>query len=176
MKKIVGIYDNTGTALSRRPISVFPVYTDGRNYFLKCMSENLDHLIKVLRGLTDEELIDDEIDAYINQEDSLYSKQNCRYNDDSNYCYHLCSSDILRKPGFHSLNNFESVKREQAKESYHTSTYAIIDSGEKLIIGSFDYITKFVSEITNLDINKINQQEELVKKINLRAEIKKFFV
>lgn len=176
MKKIVGIYDNTGTALSRRPISVFPVYTDGRNYFLKCMSENLNNLLRVLKGLTDTTSIEEEIEAYINQEDSLYSNRTCRYNDDSNYCYHLCSSDILNKPGFHPLNNFENVKREQAKETYHTNTYAIIDSGEKLIIGSFDYITKFVSEITNLDIKKINQQEELVKKINLQAGIKKFFV
>ena len=48
MKKLIGIYDNTGVMIQKRPISVFPVYTDGKNFFLKCMSENLSNLLKIL--------------------------------------------------------------------------------------------------------------------------------
>ena len=105
MKKLIGVYDNTGMALRKRPISVFPVYTDGKNYFLKCMSENLSNLLSVLKKLDDRE-IEEEIEAYINKENSLYSTKLIRYNDDSNYCYYLCSSYIESMPGFYSIEMF----------------------------------------------------------------------
>lgn len=176
MKKLIGIYDNTGVILSKRPISVFPVYTDGSNYFFKCMSENLNNLLRILRGLSDNHEIEEEIDAYINKENSLYSDKLLRYSDDSNYCYYLCSSAIQSMPGFHPIESFSSVKSETNKETYYIDTYAVIDRDERLVVGSLDYVNKNVPNITNLNISKLLKQEELIKKVNSLLEINKFFI
>ncbi len=176
MKKLIGIYDNTGVVLSKRPISVFPVYTDGSNYFFKCMSENLNNLLRILRGLSDSREIEEEIDAYINKENSLYSNKLLRYTDDSNYCYYLCSPSIQSMPGFHSVESFPSVKAETTKETYHIDTYAVIDHGEKLVVGSLDYVNKNVSNITNLNVSRLLKQEELIKKVNSLLEINRLFI
>lgn len=50
MKKLVGIYNNVTLREEKKPVSVFPVYTDGENYFLKCMSNNLNNLLEVLKS------------------------------------------------------------------------------------------------------------------------------
>ncbi len=176
MKKLIGIYDNTGVAISKRPISVYPVYFDGKSYFIKCMSENLNNLLKILKGLTDNKEIEEEIDAYINRENSLYSKKLLRYNDDSNYCYYLCSESIQSMPGFHAIEEFQTIKKEAVKENYKTDTYAVIDYGERLIVGSFDYVNQYVSQVINLDMPQVLRQEELIKKVNSLLEINQFFV
>ncbi len=175
MKKLIGVYDNTGMALRKRPISVFPVYTDGKNYFLKCMSENLSNLLSVLKKLDDRE-IEEEIEAYINKENSLYSTKLIRYNDDSNYCYYLCSSSIESMPGFYSIEMFSNIQSESSRENYHMNTYAVIDYGERLIVGSLGYVNRYVSYVENLNIPQLLKQERLIKKINSLLEIHRFFV
>lgn len=176
MKKLVGVYDTTGIALRKPPISVFPVYSDGKNYFLKCMSENLNNLLKVLKELSDSQEIEEEIDAYINKENSLYSKKLFRYNDDSNYFYYLCSSSIISMPGFSSIDNFNNIKNETVKENYKTDTYAIINYEKSLIVGSLEYVSKYVPNIRNLNVTQLLKQEELIKKVNSLLEIHEFFV
>lgn len=176
MKKLIGVYDNTGVMIQKRPISVFPVYTDGKNFFLKCMSENLNNLLKVLRGLSDHKEIEEEIDAYINKENSLYSEKLLRYNDDSNYCYYLCTSEITSMPGFQKVESFPIVKEETKKETYSTDTYAIIDYQNNLIVGSLEFVNKYVPSVMNLNMNQLLKQEELIKKINSLLEINRLFI
>jgi len=176
MKKLIGIYDNTGMMIQKRPISVFPVYTDGKNLFLKCMSENLNNLLKILGGLSDHKEIEEEIDAYINKENSLYSDKLLRYNDDSNYCYYLCSSEITSMPGFQKTTAFHSVKEETSKETYHTDTYAVIDCQNNLIVGSLEFVSRQVPNVINLNMNQLLKQEELIKKVNSLLEINRLFI
>ena len=176
MKKLIGIYDNTGVMIQKRPISVFPVYTDGKNLFLKCMSENLNNLLKILGGLSDNKEIEEEIDAYINKENSLYSDKLLRYNDDSNYCYYLCSSEITSMPGFQRVESFHAVKEETKKETYSTDTYAIIDYQNNLIVGSLEFVNKYVPNVINLNMNQLLKQEELIKKVNSLLEINRLFI
>ncbi len=175
MKKLIGIYDNTGVMIQKRPISVFPVYTDGKNFFLKCMSENLSNLLKILNGLSDNKEVEEEIDAYINKENSLYSNKLLRYNDDSNYCYYLCSPEITSMPGFQKVESFHTVKEETTKETYNIDTYAIIDYQNNLIAGSLEFVSKYVSNVINLNMNQLLKQEELIKKVNSLLEINRLF-
>lgn len=175
MKKLVGIYDFSGVLLGKRPILVSPVYFDGKNYFFKCMSENLNNLLKILKGLKTQEDIHEEIDAYINKENSLFSVKTIRYTDDSNYCYQLCSNSIRNLSGFHSIDSFPEVQREAMKETYQTNTYAAIDYGERLFVGSLDYIKRHVEEVSNVDMTKLFEEEELIKKVNNLVSINRYF-
>lgn len=175
MKKLVGIYNNVTLREEKKPVSVFPVYTDGENYFLKCMSNNLNNLLEVLKSLHDKREIEEEIDAYINKDNSLYSNKLIRYNDDSNYYYYLCPSSLLQMSQFYPLEQFSNIKTETIKEDYSKNTYAVIDQDNQLIVGCFDFIRKYISSIMNMDILKISRQEELIKKVNSLLEINKFF-
>lgn len=176
MKKLIGIYNNRALTDTKKAVSVFPIYTDGENYFLKCMSNNLNNLLEILKSLTEKEAIEEEIDAYINRENSLYSNKLVRYNDDSNYYYYLCPSSLLEMPGFYSLEKFSNINSERIKEDYSRNTYAVVDQNNQLFVGCFDFIRRHVSSIINIDMVKIIKQEELIKKVNSLLEINKFFV
>ena len=138
------------------------------------MSENLSNLLNILKGLRSSEEMCEEMDAYVNKENSLFSLKTIRYTDDSNYCYQLCSNTIRNLSGFHSIDSFREVKKEANQETYQTNTYAAIDYGEKLVIGSFDYVARHV-EITNVNMNELREEEELIKKVNNFSLINHYF-
>ena len=68
-KQIIGVIE--GKTLDKNHSTlVSPVYYDGENYYLKYMSKDFGELLKVLVTLSEKEQ-EEEIDAYINRENSL---------------------------------------------------------------------------------------------------------
>lgn len=175
MKKLVGIYSHSEVIDDNHTVAVFPVYFDGVNYFLKCMSDNLKNLLQILSGLSNKEEIEEEIDAYINQENSLYSKKLIRYNGDSNYYYQVCPATIKSSKGFYGIESFHSVIEENMKEDYKMDTYAVVDHQKNLIVGNFSYVNKYMQNVCNLNVQSISKQEEIIQRVVDFLEINRFF-
>ena len=77
-KEIIGVIEGK-TLDNDHSILVSPVYYDGESYYLKYMSKDFGELLKLLVTLSEKEQ-EEEIDAYINRENSLYKEHFFRNN------------------------------------------------------------------------------------------------
>ncbi len=166
-KKIIGIIE--GKILGKNQLSlVMPVYYDGEGYYLKHMSKDFGELLKLLVGLSEKEQ-EEEIDAYINRENSLYKEKLFRYNCESNFYYKRYDERLLENLDFYSISEFVQVKKQEVMENYQDYTYGIMDGRNRLIVGNMDFVEKNLSNNEKKQFINLKIIDELIRKINNRA-------
>ena len=166
-KEIIGVIESKNLDKDHS-ILVTPVYYDGENYYLKYMSKDFGELLKLLVTLQDVEQ-DEEIDAYINRENSLYKEHFFRYHCESNFYYKRYDEKILDNLDFYPISEFTQVKQQDLVENYQDYTYGIIEERNKLIVGDFNFVEENLQNKTSRQLLNLKKIDELIHKINRQA-------
>lgn len=163
-KEIIGVIE--GKPLdNNHSVLVSPVYYDGEDYYLKYMSKDFGELLKLLVTLQEVEQ-DEEIDAYINRENSLYKGILFRYSCESNFYYKRYDEKILDNLDFYPISEFTQVKKQELKANYQDYTYGIMEERNKLIVGNMDFIERNLRDKTSRQLLNLKTIDELIHKIN----------
>ena len=166
-KQIIGVIE--GKTLDKNHSTlVSPVYYDGENYYLKYMSKDFGELLKLLVTLSEKEQ-EEEIDAYINRENSLYKEHFFRYHCESNFYYKRYDEKILDNLDFYPISEFTQVKKQELGNNYQDYTYGIMEERNKLIVGDWNFVEKNLQDKTSRQLLNLKKVDELIHKINRQA-------
>ena len=166
-KEIIGVIEGK-TLDNDHSILVSPVYYDGESYYLKYMSKDFGELLKLLVTLSEKEQ-EEEIDAYINRENSLYKEHFFRYNCESNFYYKRYDKKILDNLDFYPISEFTQVKKQELMNNYQDYTYGIIEERNELIVGDWNFVEKNLQDKASRQLLNLKKIDELIHKINRQA-------
>ncbi|MBE6147401.1 MAG: hypothetical protein E7168_03610 [Firmicutes bacterium] len=168
-KRIIGVIENqTSRTVKANESAIFmaPVYFDGIDYYIKYASSDFGNLLKILVQLDTSKEREEEIYAYLNKENSLFSNKQLKYSGDSNFYYKKCSKSIVDDLDFYSLSEFNNIDIEKISHNYRDYTYAVTTVDKNLIIGDISYIKERLNYQRKDSILKLSKIDFLIQEVN----------
>ena len=168
-KRIIGVIENqTSRTVKANETAIFmtPVYFDGIDYYIKYASSDFGNLLKVLVRLENSEEREEEIYAYLNKENSLFSNKQLKYSGESNFYYKKCPKSIVDDLDFYSLEEFNHLEIEKISHNYRDYTYAVTTESKELIIGDISYIKERLHSQRRSSILNLSKIDFLIQEVN----------
>lgn len=168
MKLIGVLLDSKERQVTEYPVSVTPVFYEKGEFFIQRENNMLNVIIGFLINMKDEQVIEAEIDAYVNRKHSTISSV-IDYKDRSDEITFEKKVITVNDEDFVSLHNFEN---EEAAICDGTMMYGVLDNGT-ILVGSKEFILEQLKPIDlNTSVNEVRAQNKILARIGAYDRLK----